>query len=184
MQPESKTMPATEASGQAIVTDRQVFVENRSAVFTETGRTVAWVIRDVYRLYESESQKILAKEEVTIAHWYYLRVLSEHGTLNQLELSKRVGISPATAVPALDNLESRGLVKRTRDAGDRRKYDVSLTTLGSEMIEKLLPSVVKLLEASLQGAAEKDIAAFWRVLELAERNLLAIAAGDIRDSAR
>lgn len=146
-----------------------------SRMLTESGRTVAWVTRDVYRLYESETQKILAPEDVTIAHWYYLRVLSEHGTLNQLELSKRVGITAATAVPALDNLESRGFVKRLPDPKDRRKNDVCLTDSGQAIIEKMLPTVVKVLEASLEGGDKNDLAAFWRVLNLAESNLLAIS---------
>ena len=72
-------------------------------VFDERGRTVAWMARTVHRLYNAQAQSILDEEKVTIAHWFYLRVLAQHGELNQLELSKRVGMASASAVPALDN---------------------------------------------------------------------------------
>ena len=90
-------------------------VEAGSKTFDDRGRTVAWMARTVHRLYNVEAQKILDRKQVTLAHWYYLRVLAERGEMNQLELSKRVGIASTTAVPALDNMEKRGLLKRTRD---------------------------------------------------------------------
>ena len=79
-------------------------------VFDERGRTVAWMARTVHRLYNAQAQTILDEEKVTIAHWFYLRILAQHGEINQLELSKRVGMASASAVPALDNMEKRGLL--------------------------------------------------------------------------
>ena len=91
-------------------------------VFDERGRTIPWMARTVHRLYNDQAQKILDEENITIAHWIYLRVLAERGELNQLELSKRVGMASTTAVPALDSMEKRGLLKKRRDPKDRRKY--------------------------------------------------------------
>ena len=62
-------------------------------IFDDRGRTVPWMNRTLHRLYDVEGQKILDREKVSVAHWYYLRVLAERGELNQLELSKRVGIA-------------------------------------------------------------------------------------------
>jgi DNA-binding MarR family transcriptional regulator len=81
-------------------------------VFDERGRTIPWMARTVHRLYNDQAQKILDEENITIAHWIYLRVLAERGELNQLELSKRVGMASTTAVPALDSMEKRGLLKK------------------------------------------------------------------------
>src|SRR6202521_6431664 len=108
-----------------------------SELFDERGRTVPWMARTVHRLYDVHSQKILDRENISISYWYYLRVLAERGELNQLELSKRVGIASTTAVPALDNLEKRGLVQRIRDPKDRRKYYVSLKDEGSGLVDVL-----------------------------------------------
>ena len=45
-------------------------------VMDERGRTVAWVTRTVHRLYNIQTQKILDLKEISIAHWFYLRVES------------------------------------------------------------------------------------------------------------
>lgn len=141
-------------------------------LFDERGRTVPWMAKTVRRLYDAQGQKILDRENLAIAYWYYLRVLSERGELNQLELSKRVGIASTTAVPALDNLEKRGLVQRIRDPKDRRKYYVSLKEEGKRLVDDMLPQLVEMFSASLDGISPQDMAVFWRVAHQIEKNLL------------
>lgn len=149
-----------------------------SEVFDDRGRTVPWMARTVHRLYDAQAQKILDRENLAIAYWYYLRVLAERGELNQLELSKRVGIASTTAVPALDNLEKRGLVQRTRDPNDRRKYFVSLKEEGRRLVDELLPELTDMISASLVGITQRDMRVFWKVMHQIERNLTRKSQGD------
>jgi MarR family transcriptional regulator, organic hydroperoxide resistance regulator len=118
-------------------------------IFDDRGRTVPWMTRTLHRLYDVQAQRILDREKMSIAHWYYLRVLAQRGELNQLELSKRVGIASTTAVPALDSMEKRGLLKRTRDPKDRRKYYVSLTDDGKRLVDKMMPEIIHMISSSL-----------------------------------
>ncbi|NVD69603.1 MarR family transcriptional regulator [Duganella sp. BJB1802] len=134
--------------------------------------------RTVHRLYNVVAQRILDREGVTIAHWYYLRVLAERGTLNQLELSKRVGIASTTAVTALDNLEKRGLIRRSRDTSDRRKYFISLTDEGRRLIDALMPDIGEMLTASVHDISEADMRTFWNVLHQIADNLSAAAGSE------
>jgi len=127
--------------------------------------------RTVLRLYNAAAQKILDREGVSIAHWYYLRVLSQHETLSQLELSQRVAIAPTTAVTALDILEKRGLVRRTRDPNDRRRYFVSLTDEGARLIDELMPDIEKMIAASIKDIPADDIRVFWKVFHKIYDNL-------------
>jgi DNA-binding MarR family transcriptional regulator len=149
-----------------------------SELFDDRGRTVPWMARTVHRLYDAQAQKILDKENLAIAYWYYLRVLAERGELNQLELSKRVGIASTTAVPALDNLEKRGLVQRIRDPKDRRKYYVSLKDEGRRLVDEMFPEITDMISASLNGIPEKDMRVFWKVMHRIEKNLAQMAQGD------
>lgn len=144
---------------------------NTSHVFDERGRTIAWMTRTLLRLYNATAQRVLDREGISIAHWYYLRVLSQHGTLNQRELSKRVEIAPTTAVTALDALEKRGLVRRERDTTDRRRQFVSITDEGARLIDVLMPDIEKLIAASVQGIPETDMRVFWKVLHKIHDNL-------------
>lgn len=161
-----------------MVTAKRPHAHQTAHAFDERGRTVAWMTRTVHRLYNVHAQRILDREGVTIAHWYYLRVLAERGTLNQLELSKRVGIASTTAVTALDNLEKRGLVRRSRDANDRRKYFVSLTDEGRRLLDALMPDIEDMFGASLTGISSDDMRTFWSVLHQIVDNLSAAVGSD------
>lgn len=155
----------------------RAFGKSRLA-FDERDRTIAWMARTVHRLYNANAQRILDREGVTIAHWYYLRVLARHGTLNQLELSKRVGIASTTAVTALDSLEKRGLLRRSRDESDRRKYFVTLTDEGRRLIDALMPDIEEVLIDSVRGIREADLQVFWEVLHQIADNLAEAAGGE------
>ena len=152
--------------------------EESSDVFDDRGRTVPWMARTVHRLYDAQAQKILDRENLAIAYWYYLRVLAERGELNQLELSKRVGIASTTAVPALDNLEKRGLVQRTRDPNDRRKYFVNLQPEGKRLVDEMLPELTDMISSSLDGITQRDMRTFWKVMHQIETNLMRKAQDD------
>ncbi|KXU87090.1 transcriptional regulator [Caballeronia megalochromosomata] len=149
-----------------------------SDVFDDRGRTVPWIARTIHRLYDAQGQKLLDKESIPIAYWYYLRVLAERGEINQLELSKRVGIASTTAVPALDYLEKRGLVKRVRDPNDRRKYFVVLQDEGKRLVDQMLPELTDMISGSLDGISQRDMRVFWKVMHQIEANLIQMAQGD------
>src|SRR5258705_7439112 len=151
--------------------------KRRSDVFDSRGRTVPWIARTVHRLYDAQGQKVLDRENIPIAYWFYLRVLAERGEINQLELSKRVGISSTTAVPALDSLEKRGLVKRVRDPNDRRKYFVVLQDEGKRLVDDMLPDLTDLISASLDGISQRDMRVFWKVMHQIETNLIQMGQG-------
>jgi DNA-binding MarR family transcriptional regulator len=140
-------------------------------IFDDRGRTVPWMTRTLNRLYDGQAQRILDREKISIAHWYYLRVLAQRGELNQLELSKRVGIASTTAVPALDSMEKRGLLKRTRDPKDRRKYYVSLTDDGKRLVDKMMPEIIHMISNSFDGVDPDEMLVFWKVLHQIAQNL-------------
>ncbi|WP_269501290.1 MarR family winged helix-turn-helix transcriptional regulator [Burkholderia sp. IMCC1007] len=147
-------------------------------MFDDRGRTVPWMARTVHRLYDARAQAILDQEGIPIAYWYYLRVLAERGEVNQLELSKRVGIASTTAVPALDNLEKRGLVERVRDPNDRRRYFIRLKDEGRRLVDEMLPPLIDMISASLDGISQKDMRVFWKVMHQIETNLVQASEDD------
>lgn len=79
-------------------------------------------------------------------------------------LAARLCIQPHTAVPLVDKLEERGLLRRERRAGDRREVLVRLTPRGETILRKLSsvhreqiasvgPALVEALDALLTGRA-------------------------------
>ena len=65
-----------------------------------------------------------------------LAILSSDAPASQLELAELCGLLPAQVVPVLDEMESRGLVERTRSETDRRRSVVRLTDAGRERLSR------------------------------------------------
>jgi len=158
-------MPGRDASGRMGMRE----------LFDGRDRSVPWMTRTLYRLYNIQVQEILGREKISIAHWFYLRILAQGSELNQLELSRRMGIASTTAVPALDSMEKRGLLKRNRDPDDRRRYCVSLTDDGRRLVEQLLPEIVHMISTSFVGIDREEIETFSKVLHQIEQNLIRMA---------
>jgi MarR family transcriptional regulator for hemolysin len=154
-------------------------VDQDPRVFDNSGRSMAWLIRDVHRLFAATLQPLVSREGVTVCHWYYLRILSEHDGLTQRELSDKVGVHPNTAVPALDNMEKHGLVKRVRDANDRRRMSVHLTPKGRRLRDEMIPDVKAMVYRSVAHLTPADLDTFFKVMNRIEQNLVA-EGGDSR----
>ena len=153
-------------------------VDQDPRVFDSMGRSIAWVIRDVNRLFAATLEPLVSRDGVTVCHWYYLRILSEHDGLNQRELSQKVGVHPNTAVPALDNMEKHGLVMRVRDANDRRRMCVHLTPKGRRLRDEMIPHVKAMLYRSIAHLTPAELDTFFKVMNRIEQNLVA-EGGDI-----
>ncbi|MET7768189.1 MarR family transcriptional regulator [Nocardia sp. NPDC005366] len=89
-------------------------------------------------------------------HWV-LVYLEEFDELSQQQVSTALGIDRSEVVRLIDGLEQNGLVVRTRDAVDRRKYRLSVTEAGSaerrrtdELIEAAAQRVLHRLDADEQ----------------------------------
>ena len=86
-----------------------------------------------------------------------LEALYHLGSLTQGEVSTKVLKSGSNMTTVIDNLERDGLVRRERDAKDRRVINVHLTEAGSGKVDAVLPKHVGALveEFSVLSASEQ-----------------------------
>ena len=76
----------------------------------------------------------LAASGLDSREYSILSILDTDGPGSQQELARLLGKAPAIVVAAIDDLEERGLVTRTRDPADRRRSRVTLTKGGSKAL--------------------------------------------------
>jgi len=81
----------------------------------------------------------LATQNLTVSQFGVLEALYHLGPLKQAELGSKILKTSGNMTMVVDNLEARGLVKRKRDAADRRAQRVSLTDAGRELIARIFP---------------------------------------------
>lgn len=111
----------------------------------------------------------LATERLTESQFGVLEALHHLGALNQGELCRKILKSGGNLTVIVDNLERRGLVRRERDAGDRRVVNVHLTPEGRRVIERVLPRQVDAIVRELGCLTESEqerLAALCRKLGL------------------
>jgi len=91
----------------------------------------------VARQLRETSQETLAPWDITPSHFRALRVLKRHGAMRLSALSDHLRIAPRSATEVVDALESRGLVRRRPDPGDRRATLVEVTGHGAEVLDAI-----------------------------------------------
>lgn len=98
-------------------------------------------IRQVVRGIAIHSKTLLREVGLTVPQVVCLRAISEltetDAGVTVGQVSQRVHLSAATVSRIVDRLAAAGLVTRERNATDRRKVSISLTSAGSERIETL-----------------------------------------------
>ena len=96
--------------------------------------------------------------DVTISQFGVLEALYHLGPLCQGEIGAKLLRSGGNITLVVDNLETRGLVQRMRDARDRRAVTVSLTEAGRKLIAGLFPEHVRAIveEMSVLTADEQE----------------------------
>jgi MarR family transcriptional regulator, organic hydroperoxide resistance regulator len=69
-------------------------------------------------------------------HLRALNLLTEERQATVGALARAADLTPASMTVAIDQLETRGLVTRTRDLRDRRQCFITLTPLGERVVEE------------------------------------------------
>lgn len=76
---------------------------------------------------------------LTTSQFGTLETLFHLGPLCQSEIGKKILRSSGNITLVIDNLEKRGLVRREREEGDRRRVSVHLTDEGRALISRVFP---------------------------------------------
>jgi MarR family transcriptional regulator, transcriptional regulator for hemolysin len=110
------------------------------------------------RAVERAFDQALAEAGGTLPVWLILLNLKIGRPGTQRDLAKAIGIREATLTHHLNAMDARGLVARTREAGNRRVQVVTLTEAGEAAFLRLR-SAAQAFDARLRdGLAESDLA--------------------------
>lgn len=123
-------------SGPAASTGR---APGASLPSTELDESAGHLVRKAHQSFTRVLETRLRAHSITVSTWFFLRALWVEDGKSQKELSNELGLTQATTVSAVDNMEQRGFVKRKRDKQDRRKTNIFLTPEGRALKDKLTP---------------------------------------------
>ena len=128
-------------------------------------------LRQTSRAMHRVLQARLVPHRVNIGMWYFLRVLWNEDGLTQRELSRRIGIREPTTLHTVAVMERNGLVKRVRNATDRRKVNVFLSTKGRRLQQKLMRVGFTTLGDATAGLSNSELQQLLGYLRKIQSNL-------------
>lgn len=95
-------------------------------------------------------------DDLTPSQFAVLEALYHLGSMTQGEISNKILKSTSNLTTVIDNLERIGLVRRERNAKDRRVIHVHLTEVGMSKIEKLFPNHVAALVETFSSLSASE----------------------------
>jgi MarR family transcriptional regulator, 2-MHQ and catechol-resistance regulon repressor len=93
---------------------------------------------------------------LTLGQFGALEALLHLGPMNQRDLGAKLLRSGSNVTMVLDNLERRGLVRRTRRKDDRRAVEVALTPDGRRLIDGLFPEHARRITRLFGALSSRD----------------------------
>ena len=117
------------------------------------GLDLARAAKTVSRAFEAR----LVEAGSTLPIWLVLLSVKAQASADQSGLAKSMGIEGATLTHHLNRMETDGLVRRERVAGNRRTQVVALTPAGEALFVSLLTAVVAFDQQLRAGFSEREL---------------------------
>ena len=123
------------------------------------GESVGYLVNFLAKAMARELAGRLAARGASLGQWGVLMFLWAQDGRSQGKLARLVAIEDATMVRTVDRMERDGLVRRERDAQDRRRVNLFLTEEGRGLRDPLVPYAVATNESAtraLTGAEQEQ----------------------------
>jgi DNA-binding MarR family transcriptional regulator len=100
-----------------------------------------------------------------------LALIAANPGSSQTALARRAGLNKSALVGIVDRLEREGMAARGRAAGDRRRYEVSVTAEGERAMQALFAAVSREEQAIRDALGKRDTIQLLALLDRAIRAL-------------
>jgi DNA-binding MarR family transcriptional regulator len=137
--------------------------------------SLGYLVRKTHHAIVAQLDSRLAEYGISPSTWAFLRRLWDEDGLTQKELADALGLTPPTAVSAIDNLERRGLVERRLNGTDRRKRHIYLTAEARRMVAELRPLAIEVNNIALADLSAAEAKQLMRLLHKVSDSLLRAA---------
>ncbi|MDL2344854.1 MarR family transcriptional regulator [Deinococcus sp. MIMF12] len=125
---------------------------------------------------ETAAHRHLAEHGLTVSQFGVLEAVYHLGPLSQRQLADKILRSSGNLTLVIDNLERDGLVRRERDAHDRRVTNVFLTEGGEALITRVLPGHVRGIREVFAGLTPDELGQLAALSRKLGRSLMGEAA--------
>lgn len=133
--------------------------------------SLGFQVRRCHRAFDRLLNAQLSREGLTSGFWYFLRALWQENGATQKRLAELNNVTEPTTVTTLYAMDKLGLVRRQRNAADRRKLNVFLTSRAEQLKDQLMPVAHRINAIAGEGIADHELATCLSVLKRMSENL-------------
>ena len=109
------------------------------------------------RLSQSLASKYGALFELSIPEWRIIAVLGEETKLSAVQIGIHVAMDKVAISRAVKKLLSKDYVVRYLDENDNRRFELSLSTLGKQVYQQLVPIALASEQQIISQLSEDEI---------------------------
>lgn len=139
----------------------QKAIESVDALYQRPG----FMLRRAHQISVSLFMEETAEAGVTTTQYGVLVILRACEGLDQIGLSKKVGLDRSTTALVVKKLETDGLVVRVEDPKDRRRKIIVLTARGERKLEQIRHGAARAQEVALSAFEPAEAEQFLRLLK-------------------
>ena len=117
---------------------------------------IAWKLRHCNMMMRSIIEKKVASTGLFNSQHRLLMILFHHPNISQVEISRKLEISPAAVAVSLKKLERAGCIERTVAKQDNRIHEIVLTEKGNHIVKISQKLFGEAETAMLRGFTEEE----------------------------
>ena len=103
--------------------------------------------------------------DITIDQWMVLRSIADNSDIQQNEISDQVFKDKASVTRIIETLVQNKLIRRDDHPVSNRRWKLSLTNKGKELLRSIRPIVLKNREQALKGISASEMRVAENVLK-------------------
>jgi len=134
---------------------------------------IFYTIDKAIKSYRQFAQKQLKEAgfALTIDQWLVLKALEQDSKAPQQQIAAAVFKDVASITRIIELLVQKGYLMREFHSGDRRRFKITLTDMGKEVLEKMQPHIIANRNRALHGITQDDIKMLQGILSKITQNV-------------
>lgn len=128
--------------------------------------TVLYLLEQAIKEYRKLSQKHVSEvvKDITVDQCLVLMILDKEKHISQHEVAKLIFKDYASITRMIELMVKKGFLKRTPNAEDRRKFNLTITAKGTNTLTLIEPVAQRNRETALGGLTKHDIDSLGKLL--------------------
>lgn len=120
---------------------------------------IFYSIEKSIKTYRQFAQKNISKAgiEITIDQWLVLKTIEEDNSISQKDIALKTFKDVASITRIIELLVQKGYLSRNLKSQDRRRFDLTLTNEGNDIIKKMQPYIQINRAQALKNITDEEI---------------------------